>query len=723
MWRQPRQVLILTTMLLTALTLACALNEVRQQVESIVLLQQYQPTDPPHPIDDDKPAASSPEASPFLTAQAIDASTEDLLPAATYQIEAAEPMTSGPDGRFEIPAIAAPFTMRVELPGYQPWQQTLDSADFAPGTLLEIPLKPILLSGEVWASDLEQPLANVTLEAGTGPRSQTVTTNAAGQFELSRLQPGDPITVQPPPGYLPAQVTYRSQEVLTLTLTPRPLTVTVRDSFSAEPARGVAVSLDQLITATTNFRGQVTFSRVPATGRLTVSRSGYLSTTVTFQDQPTLDLSLTPAQLQGVIRAADTREPLPLATLYLGETILQADEDGRFSLTALPTQPEQLMVKAAGYHRSYAHLAQTGILTHTSPPFSGVEGRWLTLSPCAEPLPRVSGPCLDLHLEPFAAKVIYVPFGYLRNREAIIKFLDFVAETELNAIIVDVKGDYGFLGWDSKVELAEEIGADDQWTTTWIDLSELVREAKKRQVYTIARMVVFKDDPLAHARPDLAVVRADGTVWIDGEELGWASPFKEEVWAYNIALAQEVAAFGFDEINFDYIRFPSDGSLAAITYAEESTPESRTAAIREFSARMQAALQPYGIFTSADVFGLTVWVEPESDMQIGQRVIDIAPHIDYLAPMIYPSTFIAGNLGYADPSAEPYNVIFRSQTEAMSRVPPQVKVRPWLQAYWYSLEEMALQKQAAEDAGSSGWSWWNAGGSYPDELFALPKGE
>ncbi|MCB0154215.1 MAG: hypothetical protein KDF65_05405, partial [Anaerolineae bacterium] len=564
MWRQPRQVLILITLLLTALTLACALSEVRQQVESIILLQQNQSADPPHPIDDDKSVASSPEASPFLTAQVIDASTEDILPAVTYQIEATEPLSSDSDGRFEIPVLAAPFTLRIELPGYQPWQQTLDSADIAPGTLLEIPLKPILLSGEVWASDLEQPLVNVILKAGTGPRSQTVTTNAAGQFELSRLQPGDPITVQPPPGYLPAQATYRNQEVLTLTLTPRPLTVTVRDSFSAEPARGVAVSLDQLITATTNFSGQVTFSRVPTTGRLTVSRSGYLSTTVTFQDQPTLDLSLPPAKLQGVIRAADTREPLPLALIYLGETIIQADEGGRFSLTALPAQPEQLMVKAAGYHRSYAQLAQTGLLTHTSPPFSGVEGRWLTLSPCAEPLPPAAEPCLDLHLEPFAAKVIYVPFGYLRNREAIIKFLDFAAETELNAIIVDVKGDYGFLGWDSQVELAEDIGADGQWADTWIDLAELVREAKKRQVYTIARMVTFKDDPLAHARPDLAVVRADGTVWIDGEELGWASPFKEEVWAYNIALAQEVAAFGFDEINFDYIRFPSDGSLAAI---------------------------------------------------------------------------------------------------------------------------------------------------------------
>ena len=165
----------------------------------------------------------------------------------------------------------------------------------------------------------------------------------------------------------------------------------------------------------------------------------------------------------------------------------------------------------------------------------------------------------------------------------------------------------------------------------------------------------------------------NGTVWIDREELGWANPFREEVWDYNIELAKEVAAFGFDELNFDYIRFPSDGDVGAIVYEQENTLESRTT----------------------------------------------APQIDYLAPMVYPSTFIPGNLGYADPSAEPYGIVYRSQKEAEKLVPPQVKVRPWLQGYWYSLEEMRLLKQAAIDAESAGWSWWNAGGNY-ERLVDLP---
>jgi hypothetical protein len=298
-----------------------------------------------------------------------------------------------------------------------------------------------------------------------------------------------------------------------------------------------------------------------------------------------------------------------------------------------------------------------------------------------------------------------------------LRHLDFIQATELNAIVVDVKGDFGFIGWDSQVGLVDTVGADAWRTDTWMPLDELITEAKKRNIYTIARFVVFKDDPLAHGKPELAAVRGDGTVWIDGEELGWANPFREEVWNYNIALAEEVAAFGFDELNFDYIRFPSDGNVGAIVYEEENTLETRTAAVRGFMQRLTDALRPYGIFVSADVFGLTVWVKPENDMNIGQRVIDVAPYVDYLAPMVYPSTFGAGNLGYDNPSAEPYGVVYRSQHQAEERVPPYVKVRPWLQGYWYSLDEMRKLKQAAIDAKSTGWSWWNAGGKYDSNLF------
>ena len=168
-------------------------------------------------------------------------------------------------------------------------------------------------------------------------------------------------------------------------------------------------------------------------------------------------------------------------------------------------------------------------------------------------------------------------------------------------------------------------------------------------------------------------------------------------------------------------RFPSDGDVGAIVYEEENTLETRTAAISEFLTRLSESLRPYGVFTSADVFGLTIWVVPSSDMRIGQRIIDVAPQVDYLAPMVYPSTFGPGNLGYDNPSDEPYNVVYRSQEEAETLVPPYVKVRPWLQGYWYTIEEMAQLKQAALDSESAGWVWWNAGGKYEEDLFELEE--
>ncbi len=133
-------------------------------------------------------------------------------------------------------------------------------------------------------------------------------------------------------------------------------------------------------------------------------------------------------------------------------------------------------------------------------------------------------------------------------------------------------------------------------------------------------------------------------------------------------------------------------------------------------------MQAYDIKTSADVFGLTVWVVPGEDMYIGQRVEDITPYVDFLSPMIYPSTFIPGNLGYENPSRQPYEIIYRSVRQAQQRVAPGTRVRPWLQAYWYDVPEMQIQRLAAEDAVADGWLFWNAAGYYPESLFGpLPS--
>jgi hypothetical protein len=663
----------------------------------------------------------------MIEGQVLDAWTADPLPV-TLQLShnrlsttRTESLETGRDGRFQALRLESPLTLRIDEPGYEPWQMQFDSPEQlieATAAALQIELQPRTTTGVLRAANTNKPLAGVSLSAGLDNRRQAVTTDAAGSFEFHRLQSADPIVVQAPAGYLSVDLTYAGEPELTVTLQPDRLIVQVQDSFSGQPATGVELMIAETITATTDTRGQATFTSAPAAGQITLAEPGYRPVTIDYQNPGTVEMSLTPTALAGVVRDAQTGQPLPQTGLYLGDVYLRANEAGRFVIENLPEVETPLLVKASGYHRAFAQLSQAGIVTGTtSIPFNAAEGRPLLTAPCTEPSGQSGSPCLEVLLSPFEVKAIYIPFQYLRSRELMHGYLDFIQATELNAFVVDVKGDFGLIAWDSDLALAAEVGAETGRSEAWMPLDELIAEAKKRQIYSIARLVVFKDDPLAHGKPELAAVREDGTVWIDGEELGWANPFKEAVWDYNIALAKEVAEFGFDELNFDYIRFPSDGNIGAIAYQEESTRETRTTAIREFIRRLTEGLRPYGVFTSADVFGLTLWVTPESDMNIGQRVIDIAPQIDYLAPMVYPSTFIPGNLGYDNPSAEPYGIIFRSQQKAEELVPPYVKVRPWLQGYWYSLEEMRLLKQAAGDAQSTGWAWWNAGGRYDEALF------
>jgi len=385
---------------------------------------------------------------------------------------------------------------------------------------------------------------------------------------------------------------------------------------------------------------------------------------------------------------ASTGLPVTDVLLYLGNGEIVLSADGTFDLSGHAVG-SSLTVKAPGYRKT--HFAIT------------------------DQIPR------DIPLEPFQAKGIYIPFGLLALPGRVKALIEKVDQTELNSIVVDVKSDRGFISFNSQVLLASTIGAHRRG---FLSPEEVLRWCEEKGIYTIARLVVFKDNPLAHGKPEWAVVDADDQIWLDREQLGWASPFREEVWDYNIALAKEVAEMGFDEIQLDYIRFPSDGHVKAILYEEENTLETRSAAIRGFCEKFKQKLLPYGVFTSADVFGLTVWVQEGSDMGIGQRVKDVSPNVDYLCPMVYPSTFESGNLGYADPALHPYGVVYRTTLQALER--SHAKVRPWLQHYSlgrgvYDWPRLFAQKAAANAVapyGAQGWTYWNAGGKYDFNLFA-----
>ncbi len=415
-----------------------------------------------------------------------------------------------------------------------------------------------------------------------------------------------------------------------------------------------------------------------------------------------------PASRVVLVRVYDRRGyPLPSVRVTLGPASAVTGQNGFVALVDARLE-ENLIVEAPGYYRGewpFSRLSTKPARAWTPEQL----GTARLITPCP------ARACVDVQLTPWDARALYIPMGLLRSSKRFWALVDLVDTSPiLNAVVIDVKGDYGLIGWDSDVPLVKEL---DNRMPTAVDLAAAVAELHRRGIYAIARFVVFKDDPLATGKPEWAVRRGDGTVWKDGEGLGWANPFREEVWEYNLSLLEEVAQLGFDEVQLDYIRFPSDGDLSAIVYEEENTRETRTAAIREFMRRFHARMSKYPVKTAADVFGLTVWVVPGEDMSIGQRVEDISPYVDYLSPMIYPSTFIPGNLGYKAPSKKPYEVIYRSVRQAQQRVAPGTRVRPWLQAYWYTLPEMQIQRLAAEDAAADGWMFWNAAGYYPPELF------
>lgn len=368
-----------------------------------------------------------------------------------------------------------------------------------------------------------------------------------------------------------------------------------------------------------------------------------------------------------------------------GETTV-ADKMGAFELDRMG---ETVHIRAAGYRRATIPAAKIG-----------AEG--------------------ELRLDPFAPRALYLSFYGVGNTGLRDAALALVRETELNAVVVDLKSDRGWVAYPTAMPLAEEIGA--RRMTTIRDLSGFVRSLHGENVYAIARIVVFKDDPLATARPDLAVRRDDGTIFRDRENLAWVDPFHREAWDYNIGLAIEAAAAGFDEIQFDYLRFPDDPH---IRLSQASTEASRVQAINGFLIRARDALRPYNVFLGVDVFGYICW--NLSDTHIGQRLEDLSSLVDYVSPMLYPSGFQFGIPGYSDPVTHPYDIVRRSLDRAQLRTRlPARHFRPWLQAFKdyafdrrvFDADEIQAQIKAADDFGSAGWMLWNPRNVYQDSGFA-----
>jgi hypothetical protein len=391
--------------------------------------------------------------------------------------------------------------------------------------------------------------------------------------------------------------------------------------------------------------------------------------------------------LGGRVIDAATGDAIAGATVTVGTTTATADASGNFTIQA---QGATVMARAPGYRAA----SMTG-------------------APAGAPV--------ALRLSPFRPKGPYLSFygiGYSPTREPALAMLR--AKVGLNALVIDVKGDRGLLAYPTEVPQARQIGADR--VTTIPDLPGLLGELRAEGIYTIARIVVFKDNPLATARPDLAVKTGGGAIYRDREGLRWTDPFRREVWDYDIAIAVEAARAGFDEIQFDYVRFPDARGLV---FSQPSTMASRIAAIGGFLAEARRQLAPYNVFLAIDIFGYICW--NLDDTGIGQHLEDIVPLVDYVSPMLYPSGFQFGIPGYRYPVQHPYEIVRYSLDRALARtgVSP-LRFRPWLQAFKdykfdrreFGASEIKAQLRAAEGFGSDGWMLWNPHNRYGE---AIPR--
>ncbi|MFH0803615.1 MAG: putative glycoside hydrolase [Candidatus Tagabacteria bacterium] len=297
-------------------------------------------------------------------------------------------------------------------------------------------------------------------------------------------------------------------------------------------------------------------------------------------------------------------------------------------------------------------------------------------------------------------------------REKLVKLID---ETELNSIVIDVKDYSGRISFEVSDPYLKEIGAVEKRIP---DVFEFINYLHQKNIYVIARISVFQDAYLVKKRPDLAVKTKSGTVWKDYKGISWLNPASQEVWDYTIKISKEAEAVGFDELNFDYIRYPSDGNMKDIVLPYADGAANKAESIKLFFAYLSEHLAELKIPLSADLFGFVT--THTDDLNIGQILENAIPYFDFICPMVYPSHYPATYDGFKNPADHPYEVIHHAMASSSERMLAATstpsKLRPWLQNFdlgaTYTAEMIRKEKQAVYDAGLDSWLLWDPSNKY-----------
>ncbi|MFZ9856827.1 MAG: putative glycoside hydrolase [Roseiflexaceae bacterium] len=643
-----------------------------------------------------------------LTGTVIDAYTNQPVVSAVVRIGSQKVMTDS-QGRYSMLRWNTNALVEISMSDYETQQVNLREREWtfpvtAADAVLDVTIRPNVIRGRILDAWTKQPLAGVQI---TASETISMTTAADGVYQLLNV-PEQFTLLATYPDYVSFSQTLTQQTMLDVTLANGVLQGTVTDQYSGAPLAGVTVSIGDT-TTTTDAQGQYQFRDLATRDDVTFTLDGYSTIVIDARTTSLADAVLRPDELRGVIVSAVDDAPIQHATVVATEALdtlgiaqVRIDNtNGEFVLKGVP-ESGFLQILAPGYRKLVVPI-EAGKIPDT------------------------------LKLEPFIAKAVYITSAVASNPNLVERFFDQIDRTELNAIVIDLKSDLrddlGLVYYDSQVPLVKELGI----AYPYYDIKAILAEAKRRNIYTIARIHIFShDNVLAEAMPEWAAKdRTTGGIFYEYPtstiKYAWLDPFNENVWDYNIALAQEAALYGFDEINYDYIRFPSlefganDGARLLLSQ-DPVTPEVRYETITRVLAKSQPAIHAAGAFLSVDIFGFTT--EGPIDI-IGQSIPTMSDYTDYVSPMVYPSHYGTGYLGYANPAQYPYEVILRTMEMGQKQLEgKRARLRPWLQDFtlvWvpqdqivqYGADEVRAQIRAVQDADTeAGWLLYSSSNTY-----------
>jgi hypothetical protein len=349
----------------------------------------------------------------------------------------------------------------------------------------------------------------------------------------------------------------------------------------------------------------------------------------------------------------------------------------------------------------------------------------LASSPAIAQTPAVTQvPAARSALDTAIIRGLYVNRFAAQSVKRMHQLIAIADETEINAFVIDIKDEFGLNYVSSDASVARNAGN----AGVIPNVRALLDTLRAHRILAIARIVTFKDSVTSRVNPAWNIRKSDGSTWRDKKGLAWVNPFQRELWEYDIRVAEEAVKLGFGEVQFDYIRFPEPYKSLPPQLFPDQGARTKEQALADFLNLAHARLAKLGVRTTADIFGLVTTVP--GALEVGQQWEHLAPAVDVLLPMVYPSHYPGGSFNLVHPNAEPYAVVHTAVLRAHERNAKLglngERVRAWLQAFTlgkppYGPNEVREQKRAVYDAGFDGWVLWHPGSKYEPFLAALEK--